>query len=63
MRQEDRHQLGIFLGLIAGNFKGKADTFILRFMDALLAFPYLMLAKMTAAILGPGPRDVLDPKS
>lgn len=45
---------GIVLGLIAGYMRGAVDTFIMRVMDIILAFPSLLLALVLVAILGPG---------
>lgn len=45
---------GVFLGLVAGYFGGWADNLISRALDALLAFPALMLALAITAVLGPG---------
>jgi dipeptide transport system permease protein len=45
--------VGIFLGLLAGFFGGKVDTFIMRIMDVVLAFPSLLLALVLVALLGP----------
>ncbi|PID99754.1 MAG: dipeptide ABC transporter permease DppC [Acidobacteria bacterium] len=45
--------IGVILGLIAGFFRGKIDTFIMRIMDIVLAFPSLLLALVLVAILGP----------
>jgi dipeptide transport system permease protein len=45
---------GIFLGLIAGFFRGWIDVAISRVMDVILAFPSLLLALVLVAILGPG---------
>lgn len=44
---------GTFLGLVAGYLGGWADTIIMRFMDALLAFPFLIFALAIVAMLGP----------
>ncbi len=44
---------GIILGLSAGFFRGRVDTFIMRIMDIVLAFPSLLLALVLVAILGP----------
>jgi peptide/nickel transport system permease protein len=46
--------LGTFLGVIAGYRGGMIDTLIMRLMDLLLAFPYLLLAILIVSILGPG---------
>ncbi len=45
--------VGVILGLIAGFFKGRVDTTIMRVMDIVLAFPSLLLALVLVAILGP----------
>ncbi|WP_068316646.1 ABC transporter permease subunit [Polycladidibacter hongkongensis] len=45
--------VGIFLGLLAGTFRGWVDTIIMRIMDVILAFPSLLLALVLVAILGP----------
>ncbi|MBU1566900.1 MAG: ABC transporter permease subunit [Proteobacteria bacterium] len=44
---------GIIFGLLAGFFRGRIDTFIMRIMDIVLAFPSLLLALVLVAILGP----------
>ena len=44
---------GTFLGLLSGYFGGKLDSFIMRLMDVLLAFPAILLAIFITAILGP----------
>ncbi|MBB4218309.1 MULTISPECIES: ABC transporter permease subunit [Rhizobium] len=45
---------GVLIGLIAGYFRGKVDTAIMRLMDIILAFPSLLLALVLVAVLGPG---------
>jgi peptide/nickel transport system permease protein len=45
--------LGSALGLVAGFYAGKTDSLIMRLMDVLLAFPYLLLALIIVAALGP----------
>jgi len=45
---------GVFVGLIAGYFRGRTDTIIMRVMDIILAFPSLLLALVLVAVLGPG---------
>ena len=45
---------GVLIGLVAGYFRGKVDTFIMRIMDIILAFPSLLLALVLVAVLGPG---------
>lgn len=45
--------LGITLGLLSGYYGGWPDTLIMRAMDALLAFPAILLAIFIVAVLGP----------
>ena len=45
--------LGVPLGLISGYYRGRLDQVIMRMTDALLAFPFLILAIAFAAMLGP----------
>lgn len=45
--------LGVIVGLVAGYVGGKTDTAIMALMDIMLAFPYLLLALVVVAILGP----------
>jgi peptide/nickel transport system permease protein len=42
------------LGTLAGYVGGWVDTLIMRIMDVLLAFPYLLLAIIIVSALGPG---------
>jgi peptide/nickel transport system permease protein len=44
---------GTILGLVAGFEGGKIDAFVMRTVDVLLAFPYLLLALIIVAALGP----------
>ena len=45
--------IAVPIGLVAGYYRGLVDPVISRFTDALLAFPFLILAVGLAAILGP----------
>jgi len=45
--------LGVPLGLVSGYYGGRLDELIMRFTDALLAFPFLILAVAFTAALGP----------
>ena len=51
--------LGVVAGLISGYFGGRTDNWIMRAMDALLAFPTLVLALAITAALGPGLRNAM----
>ena len=44
---------GIPLGLVAGYYDGPVSELIMRFTDALLSFPFLILAVALAAAFGP----------
>ncbi len=44
---------GVTIGLIAGYFGGIVDTMLARFTDAVLAFPYVILALALAVVFGP----------
>lgn len=46
--------LGILIGASASYIGGNIERFVMRVVDVLLAFPTLLLAIMTVAILGPG---------
>ncbi len=46
--------VGLPLGLAAGYFRGQLDNFLMRLTDALLSFPFLVLALAIAAVLGAG---------
>jgi len=46
--------VGTLLGLIAGFYGKWVDSAVMRVVDVLLAFPYLLLALIIVAALGPG---------
>jgi peptide/nickel transport system permease protein len=50
---------GMVLGLVAGYFGGITYAIIMRFIDALMAFPVLLLALAIAALLGGGLLNVM----
>src|SRR5690606_370865 len=50
--------LGIALGLVAGFFRG-ADKFVSRLIDAMMAFPDILLAIALVAALGPSLLNVV----
>ncbi len=45
---------GVTLGLLAGYYGGWVDAAISWLTDVMLAFPYLLLAMIVVAVLGPG---------
>jgi peptide/nickel transport system permease protein len=51
--------IGLSLGLIAAFFYGIWYHVIMRFIDALMAFPMLLLALLIASLLGGGMRNVI----
>jgi peptide/nickel transport system permease protein/dipeptide transport system permease protein len=51
--------LGTLLGSISGYYKGSLDNVIMRIMDIILAFPYLLLAIVVVAYLGPSLQNAM----
>jgi peptide/nickel transport system permease protein len=51
--------IGVSLGLLAGFLGGVTDNIIMRLIDAMLAFPFLVLAISLAAILGPSLQNAM----
>jgi peptide/nickel transport system permease protein/dipeptide transport system permease protein len=50
---------GTLFGSVAGYYKGKLDSVIMRIMDIILAFPYLLLAIVVVAYLGPSLQNAM----
>ena len=51
--------LGAFIGVVSAYFGGKTDLIIQRIMDALMAFPALILAMAVVAALGASATNVI----
>lgn len=51
--------VGVFLGIVAAYYGGLVDALIMRFLDALLAFPAILLAIFIMAVLGPSIRNAM----
>ncbi len=51
--------IGVTLGLLSGYYGGLVDMVIMRLVDILYAFPFLILAIAVVAILGPGLLNVM----
>ncbi|MBY4797685.1 ABC transporter permease [Collinsella sp. AGMB00827] len=51
--------VGVLLGLAAGFFGGILDTLIMRVMDGMMAFPFILLALILMTILGQGTVNVI----
>jgi peptide/nickel transport system permease protein len=45
---------GTLIGLVAGYAGGKTDSLLMRLIDMLMAFPYILLALVIVTVLGPG---------
>lgn len=50
--------VGIVVGSIAGYFGGKVDTVVMRVVDVVVAFPFIVLVIGIVAMLGPGLRNL-----
>jgi len=50
---------GTLLGCFSGYYKGFRDSIIMRFMDIILAFPYILLAIVVVAYLGPSLQNAM----
>lgn len=45
---------GSFIGILTGYLGGRVDTFVMRIVDVLMAFPFLVLVVAIMSVLGPG---------
>ena len=50
--------IGGVLGCLAGYYGGRVDTVVMRLVDVVQAFPFLILIIAVIAVLGPGLRNV-----
>jgi peptide/nickel transport system permease protein len=50
--------VGIIVGSIAGYFGGKVDSVVMRIVDVVVAFPFIVLVIGIVAMLGPGLRNL-----
>ena len=50
---------GSLIGLVAGYAGGRTDNIMMRGIDMLMAFPYILLALAIVAVLGPGLMNAL----
>jgi peptide/nickel transport system permease protein len=51
--------VGTILGVLAGYYGGWIQTVIMRLIDAMMAFPMIILALMVASMLGGGMKNVI----
>lgn len=50
--------VGIIVGSLAGYFGGKVDTIVMRIVDVVVAFPFIVLVIGIVSMLGPGLRNL-----
>jgi peptide/nickel transport system permease protein len=51
--------VGVPVGVLSGYYGGRADLLIMRWIDIMLAFPYILLALAIVATLGPNLRNAM----
>lgn len=51
--------LGTLVGALTGYYGGRVDEILMRFNDAVLAFPALLLALVLISVMGPGKYNVM----
>jgi peptide/nickel transport system permease protein len=51
--------IGMTLGLVAGFFGGRTYSIIMRFIDAMMCFPPILMALILAGMLGAGLKNVM----
>ena len=51
--------IGAAIGIVAGYAGGRTDNLLMRFIDLLMGFPYILLALAIVAALGPGLMNAL----
>ena len=51
--------IGTALGCLAGYYGGFSDTVVMRLVDILVAFPFLVLVLALVFVLGPGQRSII----
>lgn len=49
---------GVILGAVAGYFGGRSDSVIMRLVDVVIAFPFLVLVIAILAVVGPGVKGI-----
>ena len=50
---------GIAVGLVTGYYRGRVDGVVMRVVDALLAFPLIIIAVLVLSVLGPSKVNVI----
>jgi peptide/nickel transport system permease protein len=51
--------IGILVGLPSAYFGGKVDLLVMRLIDIIMSFPWILLALLLAAVIGPGLKTVI----
>lgn len=51
--------LGMAIGIIAGFFRGWVDTVLMRIVDVILSFPFILLVLIINAVLGTGLQNII----
>jgi peptide/nickel transport system permease protein len=51
--------IGIFIGMISGYYGGWIDNILMRLVDVVIAFPFMVLIITVIAVLGPGLENVI----
>jgi peptide/nickel transport system permease protein len=51
--------VGVPIGVLSGYYGGRADLLVMRWIDVMLAFPYILLALAIVATLGPNLRNAM----
>ncbi len=51
--------VGTILGLVSGYGGAVVDAIIMRITDAVIAFPWLLMAILIVSVLGPGPQNTI----
>lgn len=51
--------IGVGLGVVSGYFGGVIDLVLMRIIDAIMAFPGLLMAMAVVGVLGPGVRNAM----
>ncbi len=51
--------VGTLLGSVSGYYKGRLDNIIMRVIDMILSFPYILLAIVVVAYLGPSLQNAM----
>ncbi|MET3698600.1 peptide/nickel transport system permease protein [Bacillus oleivorans] len=51
--------IGTIIGIVAGYFRGWIDAVLMRIVDVMLAFPFILLVLVINAVIGTGLRNII----